>query len=170
MEEREMAASNPKIEEIRQSIRTSYEELNRLIDGPLAGMDSAQLYQSPEPGEWTLMENIAHIIEFMPYWADEIAKLVATPGQKFGRTHQDAGRLKGIAEHRADSLAQARVELPGSYERLDSVLSSLKDSDLELQGHHSKYGDQKLEWFIEEFVTHHFANHIEQMKRMVPAT
>ncbi|MBV9231464.1 MAG: DinB family protein [Chloroflexi bacterium] len=165
-----MAASNPKVEEIRQSVRSSYEELNRLIDGPLASMNSAQLYQSPEPGEWTLMENVAHIIEFMPYWGDEIAKLVATPGQNFGRTHQHAGRLKGIEEHRADNLAQAKAVLPGSYERLDSVLSSLKDSDLELKGHHSKYGDQTLGWYIEEFVTHHFAGHIKQMKRIIPST
>jgi hypothetical protein len=148
-----MVESNPKIEEIRQSVYTSYEELNRLIDGPLASMDPARLYQPPAPGEWTPMENIA--------------KLVATPGQNFGRTHQHAGRLKAIEEHRSDSLAQAKAALPGNYEHLNSVLSSLKDSDLELKGHHSKYGDQKLAWFIGEFVTSHLAGHLEQMKSII---
>ena len=32
-----------------------------------------KLYQRPAENEWTLMENIAHIIEFMPYWGNEIA-------------------------------------------------------------------------------------------------
>lgn len=157
---------NPRVEEIRSNVQTSYEELNRLLDSPLATMNLTQLYRSPASGEWTLMENIAHIIEFMPYWADEIAGLVATPGQNFGRTMQHEGRLNAITVHRTDSLAQAKAILPDSYAHLDRVLGSLTDSDLNLIGHHTKFGDRDLAWFIEEFVTHHFVEHLEQMKRL----
>ena len=161
------APGNHKIEEIRQSARSSYEELNGLLDGPIASMDTAKLYQPPAPGEWTLMENIAHIVEFMTYWADEAAKLVATPGQNFGRTQQHEGRLRAISEHAHDRLQQARAALPGSYAHLDTVLSSLKDSDLELTAHHSKYGERTLAWFLKEFVTQHLADHIEQLKQAI---
>lgn len=156
--------SNPKIEAIRQSIRSSYDALNQLIDGPLAALEPEKLYRAPAPGEWTVMENIAHIIEFMPFWADEAAKLVAAPGQPFGRTHQHEGRTRAIREHGSDSLAQAKAALPASYAHLDQVLSTLKDSDLELTGLHPHYGEKKLEWFIAEFITDHFANHIQQMQ------
>jgi len=159
-----MTTMNPKIEAIRQDIQSSYYELNRLIAGPLLQLEPEKLYQPPAPDEWTLMENIAHIIEFMPYWADEIAKLVAQPGQSFGRTAQDEGRIQAIAEHSTYTLAQAAAVLPDSYTHLDRVMSTLQDDDLQLTGQHSKFGEKRLEWFIEEFVTQHLTNHLRQMK------
>ncbi|HEU5228143.1 MAG TPA: DinB family protein [Ktedonobacteraceae bacterium] len=159
-----MTTDNPQIEEIRHKVRTSYDALTHLIEGPLAQVDPKQLYRSPGGEEWTVMENLAHIVEFMPYWADEVAKLVAQPGQNFGRTMQHEGRLRALQEHAHDSLQEARTLLPQSYAHLDRVLSSLKESDLELTGHHSKFGDKKLAWFIEEFITEHLASHLEQLK------
>ena len=110
------------------------------------------------------MENLAHIIEFLPYWGDEIAKLVLRPGQNFGRTQMDEERLRAIAEHGSDSMVQARVALPKSYEHLDKILCQLQDSDLELMGHHSTKGERTLGWFIDEFVVKHLEDHIQQIK------
>src|SRR5713226_5375709 len=156
--------ANPNVEVILLSVQRSYDELNQLIDGPLAKLDTEKLYEVPAENEWTIMQNLAHIVEIMPYWAGEIEKLVAEPGRNFGRTMQDAGRLQAISEHGSDSLQQIRAALPGSYARLEEVLSKLNDGDLALTGHHSRYGDQTLEWFIEDFVTHHLSSHLEQMK------
>jgi hypothetical protein len=157
-------SANPKTETIRQSAQQSYAELQRLIDGPLVSLETNKLYKIPTDNEWTIMQNLAHIVEFMPYWAGEIEKLVAEPGRTFGRTAQDEGRLRGISEHELDSLDMVKVALPGSYARLDEVLGRLKDSDLELVGRHVKYGEQPLGWFIGEFVTRHLSGHVEQIK------
>jgi uncharacterized damage-inducible protein DinB len=157
------STNNPKVEEIRHSVQSSYNELNQLIAERLATLDPAKLYQQPAGNEWTIIESLAHIVEFMHYWADEIEKLVAAPGQNFGRTMQDAARLRAINEHGSDDLEQIRAALPGSYARLAQVLSELKDSDLELIGRHSRFGDQTLAWFIEDFVTHHLTSHLEQL-------
>src|SRR5713101_4964748 len=157
------STSNPKVEAIRRSVQSSYNELNRFIAEELVTLDPVKFYQRPAENEWTIMESLAHIVEFMPYWADEIEKLVAAPGQNFGRTMHDAGRLQAINEHGSDDLVQIRAALPGSYAHLEQVLSELKDSDLELTGHHSRFGDQTLAWFIEDFVTHHLTGHLEQL-------
>ena len=100
----------------------------------------------------------------MPYWGHEIEKLVAHPGQNFGRTAQDERRLGAIEEHGRDSLGQIKEELPRSYAQLDEVLGKLKDSDLQLTGQHIRYGEKSLAWFIEDFVTQHLLNHIEQIR------
>src|SRR5713226_10160684 len=126
--------ANPNVEVILLSVQRSYDELNQLIDGPLAKLDTEKLYEVPAENEWTIMQNLAHIVEVMPYWADEIEKLVATPGQNFGRTQQHEGRLRAVSEHGTDSLDQIRAALPGSYARLEEVLGNLKNSDLELTG------------------------------------
>jgi DinB superfamily len=164
-----MTTMNPKVTTIRQNIQSSYNELNRMIAGPLLQLDTAKLYQPPRPDEWTLMQNLAHIIEFLPYWADEIAKLVAAPGQNFGRTAQHEGRLRAVEEHGSYTLAHAAAVLPDSYTHLDQVLSTLKDSDLNITGHHSTFGERSLAWFIEEFVTGHLANHLQQMREGLTA-
>jgi DinB superfamily len=163
------APANPNVEAMRLSTQKSYIELNRLIDGALAALEPNKLYKVPVENEWTIMQNLAHIVEFMPYWAHEVEKLVAAPGQNFGRTMQDEGRLRAINEHDRDSLAEIKAALPGSYARLAEVLGKLKDSDLQLTGSHIKYGEQSLGWFIEEFITRHLINHVEQIKMSLAA-
>ena len=161
--------ANPEVEAILLSVQKSYSELNKLIDGPLSKLEPEKLYKSPAQDEWSIMQNLAHIVELMPYWAGEIEKLVAKPGQNFGRTMQQEARLQAIREHGRDSLDQVRAALPGSYARLEEVLTSLKDSDLRLTGNHVKFGDETLDWFIEEFVTGHLVNHLEQIKGCLAA-
>jgi hypothetical protein len=143
------SSANPNVEAIRLSVQHSYDELNQLIDGPLAQLDPAKLYEAPAENEWSIMQNLAHIVEIMPYWANEIEKLVASPGQKFGRTQQNEGRLKAIDEHGRDSLEQ---------------IKALRDSDLVLTGVHVRYGEKSLDWFIEDFVTGHLIAHLEQIR------
>jgi uncharacterized damage-inducible protein DinB len=159
-----MATANPKVAAIRESARRSYAELNELLDGSIAALFAGRLYQTPTENEWSIMESLAHIAEFLPYWAGEVEKLVANPGQNFGRTMQHEGRLAALREHGHDTLAQARAALPGSYARLEEVLSHLQDSDLELTGQHVRYGERTLEWFIDEFITGHFESHLAQLR------
>ncbi len=158
------APTNPNVEAIRLSVQQSCTDLLELMNGPLAKLPPEKLYKEPIAGEWSIMQNLAHIIEFMPYWGHEIEKLVAHPGQNFGRTAQDERRLGAIEEHGRDSLGQIKEELPRSYAQLDEVLGKLKDSDLQLTGQHIRYGEKSLAWFIEDFVTQHLLNHIEQIR------
>jgi uncharacterized damage-inducible protein DinB len=156
--------ANPKVEAIRKSVRTSYASLLQLIDGPLAQINTSKLYQSPAENEWTIMQILAHIVEFMPYWAGEIEKVLAEPGCSFGRTHEDIGRLQGISEHEMDSLNKIKVALPGSYARLDEVLGKLQDSDLEFTGKHVRYGEKSIGWLIDDLIVDHLSGHVEQLK------
>jgi uncharacterized damage-inducible protein DinB len=164
-----MSTANSKVTGIRQHVAQSYAELNALLDGPVGVLYAEKLYQTPTENEWTVMENLAHIAEFMPYWADEVAGLVARPGQPFGRTTAHEGRMAALREHGHDSLAQIRAALPASYAHLDAVLSKLNDSDLNLTGHHSRHGEKTLEWFIEEFITKHLSDHVGQIRECLEA-
>ena len=157
--------ANPKTEAIRLSAQQSYAELQRLIDGPLASLETSKLYIIPAENEWTIMQNLSHIVEFMPFWAGEIEKLLAEPGRNFGRTAEDEGRLRGISEHETDSLEEVKTALPGSYARLAEVLGRLQDSDLELVGRHMRYGEKPLIWVVEEYETGHLQGHVEQIKK-----
>ncbi|HEX2912343.1 MAG TPA: DinB family protein [Chloroflexia bacterium] len=160
---------NPEVTEIRNNIRSSYDSLMHLLREQVAKLDQPALHQAYIQNEWTVMENVAHIIEFMPYWGNEVKNLVEEPGRNFGRTMQDPGRLKAISEHGKDNLEQALRDLPPSFAALDDVLSNLKDSDLKLTGVHSKFGERSLEWFIDEFITRHLQNHVIQLQTVLEA-
>jgi uncharacterized damage-inducible protein DinB len=149
---------------ICHAVQQAYDELIELINGPLSTLRPFQLYQAPSPDGWSVMENLAHIVEFMPYWADEVTQLLASPARPFGRTHEHEGRLNAIHEHGRDTLAQIQAELPGSYAALESVLVKLTDKDLELTGIHSRRGEQTLAWFLDEFVVTHLQDHIQQIR------
>lgn len=131
--------NNPKIEEIRGNVHASYITMLQLLNERLTLLDTSLLYEQPSEGEWTLMQNLAHINEIMPYWASEIEKLKGQPGQNFGRTMEQEARLKAISDHRQDTLKQAFLTLHQSYKRLDRVLAGLKDEDLQLTGLHSNF-------------------------------
>ncbi len=163
------AQDNPQVAAILGSVQHSYAELTRLLNGPLAALESNKLYQQPAENEWTIMQNLAHTVEFMPYWANEVALLVAEPGRNFGRTMQHEGRLRGISDHERDTLSHIQSLLPGSYAQLEQTLSRLTDNDLALTGTHVKYGTQTLAWFIEEFITGHMSSHVEQIKAALAA-
>ncbi len=161
--------ANPKIEEILQSGRGSYAELTELINGELSELDPTLLYLKPAPTEWTVMEILAHLLELMPYWGDEIEKLVANPGQNFGRTQEDEVRLAAVHNHGSEKLDYIKAALPGSFARLEEVLSKLQDSDLALTGVHSRRGEQTLEYFMPDFVTAHLKAHVSQIRQTLNA-
>jgi hypothetical protein len=158
------ANAHPRVAAIRQSVQDSYAQLCTLLDGSLLTLDSPKLYQAPAENEWSIMQNLAHLREFLPYWAGQVEQLVAHPGQNFGRTMQDEGRLEALRVHGRDALLSVREALPGSYARLADVLGHLQESDLDLTGWHSKYGERTLAWFIDEFIVEHLRSHIVQLR------
>lgn len=159
-----MSSENPKMDEIRRSVADSYDRITSLVENRLSKLDHDQLYLPPAENEWSVMQSLAHIVEIMPYWANQIEKLVGEPGQKFGRVMTDEARLRAIEEHGGDELHQAEAALPGGYTRLKEVLDNLTDADLAKTGVHSRYGERPLEWFMSEFVTDHLKNHITQLQ------
>src|SRR5207247_3668442 len=117
--------TDPKLENIRQDDQDSYAELLRLIDGPITALDPEKLYIPSGENEWSIMQILAHIVEIMPYWAGDLEKLVAAPGQNFGRTMQHAGRLQAIDEHGRKSMNEGKPALPARYAGLEDVVSTL---------------------------------------------
>jgi uncharacterized damage-inducible protein DinB len=164
-----MSSENPKLAEIRHSVEDSYRQITQTINEKLVKLNPDRLYQAPAENEWSLMQNLAHIREIMPYWGDEVAKLVKQPGQKFGRVMNDENRLRFIEDHGRDTLAEALAALPASYAHLQAVLTGLTDADLTKTGVHSRYGEKPLEWFIKEFITDHLKNHVTQLNECLAA-
>src|SRR5579883_3568113 len=57
------AQNNPQVAAILSSVQHSYAELTRLLNGPLAALESSKLYRQPAENEWTIMQNLAHTVD-----------------------------------------------------------------------------------------------------------
>ena len=54
----------------------------------------------PAPGVWTVMDNLCHIREFVPFWTAETLRIVRRPAEPWGRDHTDAARLAAVTNTR----------------------------------------------------------------------
>ena len=54
----------------------------------------------PADGVWSVMDNLCHIREFVPFWTDgDAAHHRDRRPDRWGRDHTDAARLAAVSEH-----------------------------------------------------------------------
>ena len=82
------------------------------------------LTRAPADGEWNARQLAAHEAEICAYWAQQLAYLKTHPGQPFGRTAEDADRIRYIEDHK-DSIDFYRWLIP--HVSLDGVFRVEKD-------------------------------------------
>ena len=54
--------------------------LSIVIIETVNGLSEETIRWNPSEEEWSIMQIMAHIIEAVPYWLDEINELVQSPG------------------------------------------------------------------------------------------
>jgi hypothetical protein len=50
----------------------------------------------PAEGVWTVMDNLCHIREFVPFWTGETLRIVQRSSDPWGRDHTDTARLAAV--------------------------------------------------------------------------
>ena len=66
----------------------------------------------PAEGVWTVMDNLCHIREFVPFWTGETLRIVRRPAEHWGRDHTDTARLAAVTNTAAHTLARRRRRHP----------------------------------------------------------
>lgn len=146
------------LQSIMENVRASYE-----------GSDVAILYTRPAPEEWSVMEDLAHVAEFPPYWTKEMLKIVQNPGTAFGRTHVDPDRIAAVANHAKDDLAVTLGRIDSARAETLEMLLTIADEDWEKSGVHSRRGEMNLHQIMTSFITDHIGEHMQQAKDALQA-
>jgi len=106
----------------------------------LAEVDPALLYEPPSPGEWTVMELLAHTVEFLRYWPPVMAAIAAEPGLSFGRGLDDSDRTGYVLAHGGDPLESMVEELSAAGEGAQATLAAIPVVGWEATGVHMGWG------------------------------
>lgn len=123
------------------------------------------------PGDWSPAMTVAHICEFLPYWASRLPVLAVSPGATWGRDEDDPDRVAGIG-------LGATLEPPAACERLhraaeaaSAAIRSLTDEQLTVPLRHTS-GDPArgtLAGLIEHALCAHLEAHHAQLLRIFHA-
>ena len=123
----------------------------------------------PAAGVWTVMDNLCHIREFVPFWTGEALRIVRRPAEQWGRDHTDVARLAAVADTAAHTLDDVVSDIRTVVGRSADTLKGLSDQDLavEAMSRNPRWGVKPASFVIDELLVHHVAKHQGQIRRNV---
>ena len=148
------------------------DQLTRTTDEILAEVQQLPLeliHWVPAEGVWTVMDNLCHIREFVPFWTGETLRIVRRTGEPWGRDHTDTARRAAVTDTSAHQLADVVADIREAVRRSAETLRTLRDDDLavEATSKNPRWGVKPASFVIDELLVHHLAKHQGQIRRNV---
>ena len=123
----------------------------------------------PAEGVWTVMDNLCHIREFVPFWTGETLRMVKRPAEQWGRDHTDTARLAAVTNTAAHTLQDVVTDIRDAVRRSAETLKTLSEQDLavEATSKNPRWGVKPASFVIDELLVHHVAKHQGQIRRNI---
>lgn len=126
-------------------------------------IDEQRLNNQPEPGKWSIKDNIAHLVSYQPVFIGRVHQMLkgGTPTFSAYRADDEAD----FTEARGLSLNDMLSKLNGNRRQILELITNLPDDQLSLKGTHPKYGTLMITEWTEFFLLHE-AHHLFTMFRL----
>jgi uncharacterized damage-inducible protein DinB len=142
--------------------------IDRIIE-TVNGLSEEIIRWQPTKDEWSIVQIIAHIVEALPYWVEEIEQLVETPGKEWGRNHLHEGRLEAVKHETVDTISVSEMikELEKVKQTVQAGIEHLTEEKLsaEATSVNPNYGTKPLSFIIEHLIDGHVNKHEGQIQR-----
>lgn len=144
------------------------ESIDRIIE-TVNGLSEETIRWQPTEDEWSIMQIVAHIIEALPYWIEEIEQLVNTPGKAWGRNHLHEGRLEAVKPETVDAISVNELlqQLEQVKQTVQTGIENLTVEQLaaEAASVNPNFGTKPLVFIIEHLIDQHVNKHEGQIQR-----
>ncbi len=153
------------VKEAIQSIQTSIQE----IVSTVKGISPELLHWKPAHDKWSIMEVLVHVEEAVPYWLNEISRLLENPGTEWGRGLQDPQRLAAVANAGSRNLDDVIASIEGMVHEVERILAPISADQLkqESPSRNPRFGTQPLSFVIQHLLVEHVDVHDKQIKRNI---
>jgi len=133
------------------------------VDEIVKHIDEQRLNHQPEPGKWSIRDNIAHLVSYQPVFIGRVHQMLKgdTPTFNAYRADDEADFI----EARGLSLNDMLSKLNGNRRQILELITNLPDDQLSLKGTHPKYGTLMITEWTEFFLLHE-AHHLFTMFRL----
>ncbi|GAK12182.1 DinB family protein [Geomicrobium sp. JCM 19039] len=154
------------IKSIHNQVMNIQDVINQIVN--ISGeLDEKTIRWNPSEEEWSIMQVLSHLAEAIPYWVNEVDRVVEKPGSEWGRGLQDPARLKAV-----ENTGQLSVQKTlGEVEALKTMvekLSTISEKQLHAENPHrnfQKFGNKPVSFIIGHFIEEHVEKHLSQIKR-----
>lgn len=157
------------VDDLPDRLRASGAALHGLR-GPLVAGEPWPLSDNwghtPE-AEWGPREVLGHVDEMLPYWVDELSRVVAGDGATpvaFGRIATDQSRLDRIDADRRLPTGELLDSIDAGLQRTIAFVEGLSATELERIGAHPSRGELSVAASIERFLVSHLEEHVVQLR------
>jgi uncharacterized damage-inducible protein DinB len=153
---------------IQEAIQSTQRSLDQIISTS-KGLTPELLNWKPSEDKWSVMEVLVHTDEAIPYWLDEIIRLLDKPGTEWGRGLQDERRLAALASTGSRTLDDVIAAIEKAKNQVELVLGPITDNELsqESPSRNPRFGTKPLSFVIQHLLVDHADVHDKQIKRNI---
>ena len=123
----------------------------------------------PGEGVWSVMDNLCHIREFVPFWTSQVVRIAQRPNEPWGRDHTDTARLAAVTNTASYKLEDVLSDIRRAVKQSADTLTTLSDADLavEATSRNPRWGLKPASFVVDDLLVHHVAKHLGQIRRNV---
>ena len=123
----------------------------------------------PAKDVWSVMDNLCHIREFVPFWTNEALRIARHPQEPWGRDHTDTARLAAVTDTASYKLDDVLAGIGAAVRQSADTLRGLSDADLlvEATSRNPRWGSKPASFVIDQLLVHHLEKHLGQIRRNV---
>lgn len=153
---------------MKEAIESVQQSIDQMISTSRALSDD-MLTWKPADNVWSVKEILCHVDEAIPYWLDEINRLVEHPGVEWGRGLQDEKRLAALAQADSRSVDEVLASIAKTKEQVQFVLDPLTEDELikESPSRNPRFGTKPLSFIIHHLLVDHASGHVKQINRNI---
>jgi len=115
-------------------------------------LDEKQLTREPEPGKWSIKDNIAHMVSYQPVFIGRMTQILKGNTPAFGAYKAD--NEPDFLQARELPLPELMNRLNGNRRQILELITNLPDDELLLKGTHPKFGSMTITEWTEFFLLH----------------
>jgi len=100
------------------------------------GVSEAEAHQIPEPGEWTVVQSLAHITELQYFWVTKAVLITQVDDPQITRTAvENDVRLEAVTDRSQDGLASLIRQMNFANNQVVDVVAAIDPAALDRPGH-----------------------------------
>ncbi|MDO3626238.1 DinB family protein [Mucilaginibacter sp. BT774] len=126
-------------------------------------IDDQRLNQHPEPGKWSIKDNIAHLVSYQPVFISRVHQMLKGDTPAFNAYRAD--NEPDFNEAQAWPPTDLLNKLNGNRRQILELITNLSDGELSLKGTHPKYSTMTITEWTEFFLLHE-AHHLFTIFRL----
>ncbi|MBS1527945.1 MAG: DinB family protein [Bacteroidetes bacterium] len=126
-------------------------------------IDEKRLTHEPEPGKWSIKDNIAHLVSYQPVFIARVHQMLKGGTPSFNAYKAD--NEPDFLTARELPLSELMNRLNGNRRQILELITNLPDDELTLKGTHPKFGEMTITEWTEFFLLHE-AHHLFTIFRL----